>query len=217
MASKNIKFLHPPGSKLKRYFKSAVIQMKVIKGYRFGLDLARGIYLLCPQVNLASSRKGHVCVITGANRGLGLEVLKLLLQLNYTVILGVRNLEAVRLQLENICKSGINTTNVEVLSLDLKSLDSVSQFAEQILHKYDKIHMLINNAAMYQEKYEITENAVESHFQVNYLSHFLLTHSLLPRIKETASLDLKISCYIINVSSKIQEVPKLNVQNLTER
>jgi NAD(P)-dependent dehydrogenase (short-subunit alcohol dehydrogenase family) len=48
--------------------------------------------------------------------------------------------------------------------------------------------------------YEETVDGYESQFQVNYLSHFLLTKLLLPRMKET-SLKKEIACRIVNVSS----------------
>ncbi|OXA46322.1 Short-chain dehydrogenase TIC 32, chloroplastic [Folsomia candida] len=65
--------------------------------------------------------------------------------------------------------------------------------------------------------YEITENGYESQFQVNYLSHFVLTSLLLPRVKETSlRVDKHVACRIVNVSSVANYGGKIDFDELEE-
>ncbi len=64
--------------------------------------------------------------------------------------------------------------------MDLTSLQSVRDFAEEFKQKRQPLHLLINNAGIYSPPYGETKDGFESQFGVNYLSHFLLTVHLLP-------------------------------------
>ncbi len=75
-------------------------------------------------------------VITGANRGLGLEFVMQLLASGHQIIAGVRQIESMRIRHENLA----------VFSLDVSSSDSVNQFAEQIKTVTNQIDVLVNNA-----------------------------------------------------------------------
>jgi NAD(P)-dependent dehydrogenase (short-subunit alcohol dehydrogenase family) len=77
-------------------------------------------------------------------------------------------------------KSG--NLNISVKKLDLSSLDSVRQFAADILKNEPKLHILINNAgcAMFEKK--MTKDGLECQMQTNYFGHFLLTNLLIGMI-----------------------------------
>lgn len=64
--------------------------------------------------------------------------------------------------------------------------------------------------------YEKTEDNFESHFQVNFLSHFLLTNLLMARIKETAARK-NDPCQIVNTSSHAQRGGRIDFDELEER
>jgi NAD(P)-dependent dehydrogenase (short-subunit alcohol dehydrogenase family) len=55
----------------------------------------------------------------------------------------------------------------------------VRQAADQFKEKFNKLDVLINNAAVFLPKRSETEDGIETTFATNYLSHFLLTHLLL--------------------------------------
>lgn len=63
------------------------------------------------------------------------------------------------------------------MAIDLSSLRSISDCAEIIKSKFDKIDILINNAGVAYQKNERlkTYDGVEVHFGVNHLGHFYLT------------------------------------------
>ena len=83
---------------------------------------------------------------------------------------------------------------------DLASFAQVRELAEVILRDYDRLDVLVNNAGIGSAPDErlLSEDGHEFRFQVNYLSGFLLTRMLLPRLLETAP------SRIVNVSSLAQ-------------
>ncbi|XP_011692795.1 PREDICTED: retinol dehydrogenase 14-like [Wasmannia auropunctata] len=80
--------------------------------------------------------------------------------------------------------------------LDLCSLKSVRDCAKNLLMNEAAIHILINNAGVVTHPYEKTQDGNETTFQVNHLSHFLLTLLLLPKMQLSSP-----NCRIINVAS----------------
>ena len=75
-------------------------------------------------------------VITGANRGLGLEFVKQLLASGHQIIAGVRQIDSMPIRHEDLT----------VFALDVSSGDSVNQFAEQVKTITNQIDVLVNNA-----------------------------------------------------------------------
>lgn len=71
-------------------------------------------------------------------------------------------------------------------------------------------------AGIMNAPYEKTVDNFESHFQVNYLGHFLLTNLLLPRMKDTAAKK-NGPCQILNTSSHAQKGGNLNFDELETR
>jgi len=70
------------------------------------------------------------------------------------------------------------------MELDLASLDSVRRAAAQFLARGLPLHVLINNAGVYEvgPQRRVTRDGFELHFGTNHLGHFLLTHLLLERL-----------------------------------
>jgi len=145
-------------------------------------------------------RTGDVAVITGGARGLGVEVVRKMLQFDMQVYIGCRNIAAGNKMIEKLRAEGVDSGQAECLPLDLKSLQSVKKFAQQLNSKTDRVNILINNAGIMFVPYEETEDGFESHFQVNYLSHFYLTQLLQPSLVK-GSEKSKRNSRVVNVSS----------------
>ena len=96
------------------------------------------------------------------------------------------------------------------MHLDLASFDSVKKFAKEVLEKYPKVHVLINNAGVYFPLMDSqrTKEGHEMNFGVNHLGHFLLTKLLLDRIKESAP------SRIVIVSSGLHERGEIDIDDL---
>jgi len=124
---------------------------------------------------------GKTAVVTGANTGIGLEAAKILAARGATVILACRDLvkaEAAASQLS----SATPGARVETLHLDLASLASIRQAAEQLRARHHHLDLLINNAGVIHPAYARTEDGFELHFGTNHLGHFAFTGLLLDRL-----------------------------------
>ncbi|XP_012530391.1 retinol dehydrogenase 11 isoform X5 [Monomorium pharaonis] len=149
---------------------------------------------------------GKTAVITGANSGIGKETARDFYRRGARVILACRNIEVAEKAVEDIKNnppSGIDESEyrngageLAIYSLDLSSLKSVRNCAKNLLQNEATIHILINNAGVVLLPFQKTEDGFEMVFQINYLSHFLLTLLLLPKMQLSAP-----GCRIVNVSS----------------
>ncbi|XP_012522301.2 dehydrogenase/reductase SDR family member on chromosome X [Monomorium pharaonis] len=161
------------------------------------------------------SKPDKVAIVTGGSRGIGAEVVKKLLQCDMEVIIACRTTKAGEKFIHEIRKSGIASGRAKVYKLDNSSLESVREFAKQIKTDYDKIHILINNAAiMFPAVHKKTEDGYDEQWAVNYLSHFLLTSLLLPLLKTGGRPD---ECSrIVNVTSCAQDIATIDFDHIND-
>jgi NAD(P)-dependent dehydrogenase (short-subunit alcohol dehydrogenase family) len=75
--------------------------------------------------------------------------------------------------------------NLELRKLDLASLDSVKDFAEEYMANNGELHVLCNNAGVMAVPFEVTEDGFETHFGVNHLGHYALTAHLIQTLVDT--------------------------------
>jgi NAD(P)-dependent dehydrogenase (short-subunit alcohol dehydrogenase family) len=133
--------------------------------------------------------KDQVAIVTGANSGIGYETARALAQKGATVVMVCRNLEKAHRAAEKI-RERISPYRdsaglVEVMELNLSDLESVHQFADAFQARYDRLHLLINNAGTMHPPYSKTAQGFEMQFGVNHLGHFALTGLLLGRLIHT--------------------------------
>lgn len=159
-------------------------------------------------------RKDEVAIVTGGNRGIGLEVVKQLMRLQMHVIMACRNPADCTSLLKEL-SFDYPDGKVEAMTLDLSSLSSVREFAKKFLATQLPLHLLVNNAGIMITPYSLTSDGFESQFQVNYLSHFLLSHLLLPKLKQTGSADQHAR--IVNVSSCAAHPGIINFKDLQSK
>jgi len=149
---------------------------------------------------------GKVCVVTGANVGIGKETAKDFVRRGARVILACRDLEkAEQAKLEIIQDTGI-TNRVEVMHLDLSSFKSVRKFASELCAKEGKLDILVNNAGIAFHPRTMTTDGEEQVMQVNHLSSFLLTNLLTDLLKAAGS------ARVINLSSLAHTWAKDGIQ-----
>ncbi|REG94461.1 oxidoreductase [Algoriphagus antarcticus] len=148
------------------------------------------------------SLKGKVALVTGANIGLGYETALALAKKEATVILACRTLSKAHQAMKNILKE-VPGADLEIILLDLKSLDSVREFATEFAKKYDSLNLLIANAGIMMPPFQTTKEGFESQFGVNYLAHFLLANLLFPILKKTEKSRLVMLSSLAHKSGKI--------------
>ncbi|XP_077261870.1 retinol dehydrogenase 11 [Temnothorax americanus] len=153
--------------------------------------------------------QGRVFLVTGANSGIGRETAKELVKRKATVVMACRNVRSAKNAITEI-RSKIPTGELIPMELDLSSFSSIRDFANEALKKFPQIHVLINNAGVYAplKDHASTKDGFEIHFGVNHLGHFLLTHLLLDRLKESAP------SRIVVVTSKLLESGVIDFSNL---
>ena len=108
---------------------------------------------------------GKICIVTGANSGIGKETALGLAQMGARVIMVCRNAEKGKAALEEICRE-FGSSQVDLLIADMSSQASVRALAEQIQREYPRLDVLVNNAGA----------AAPGHTPVSY------THLTLPTI-----------------------------------
>jgi len=151
--------------------------------------------------------EGKICIITGANSGIGKATAIGLAKMNATIVMICRSKE----RGEEAQKDVIELTGnkkVDLLLCDLSSQESIRKFVSEFKSKYQKLHILINNAGVMLSKRGISVDGFEMNFAVNHLAPFLLTNLLLDELKKSAP------SRIINVSSAAHRMAKMNFDDL---
>ncbi len=128
--------------------------------------------------------KGKVCLVTGSGAGIGFETALALANQGATVIAIARNMEKVEKVIEDL-KSRSNNDHIDGFDVDLSSQKYIRIKAREIIEKYPKIDVLINNAGTWNSKLTYSDENIEMQFAVNHLAYFLLTHELLPALMKS--------------------------------
>jgi NAD(P)-dependent dehydrogenase (short-subunit alcohol dehydrogenase family) len=130
------------------------------------------------QTTKPMSMLGKTVLITGGSTGIGASTATRLAELGARLVVGCRDIEKGRFCFANHSQAA----NIDIFPLELGSFTSIRAFAAQVLIRYAKVDVLINNAGLIPRKYSLTEDGYELTFGVNFLGHFLLTQLLLDRL-----------------------------------
>jgi NAD(P)-dependent dehydrogenase (short-subunit alcohol dehydrogenase family) len=131
-------------------------------------------------------QKGRTAVVTGANGGLGLESARALAGAGAHVVMAARNQEKAAAALQDIRRT-VPEASLELVALDLGSLDSVREAAGQILQAHQEIDILLNNAGVMAVPEGTTADGFETQFGTNHLGHYALTALLMPAVLRAGS------------------------------
>lgn len=132
-------------------------------------------------------------LVTGANKGLGLETCRMLAQGGYRVFLTARSRErgeaaALALQAEGL--------NVAFLALDVADEESVLAAAAALSRRTDHLNALVNNAGVHSDEgMEFDTAVIRRSFETNALGPLLLTRALMPLLEKAGEAQ------VVNVSS----------------
>jgi retinol dehydrogenase 12 len=151
---------------------------------------------------------GKICLVTGATDGVGKVTARRLAQAGATVIGVGRNPEKIKAVVTEI---GDTVGSLEFMIADLSSQAQIRALVDEFKSKYDRLHVLVNNAGALFPTYRESVDGIEMTFALNHLSYFLLTTLLLDTICTSAP------ARIINVSSSAHEGNTINFDDLNHR
>lgn len=140
---------------------------------------------------------GKICLVTGANSGIGRATALGLAQRGATVVMVCRNSHKGEVARKEIQERSGNS-HVDLFVADLSSQQSIRQLVRDFQQKYTQLHVLLNNAGGLFPRGKVSPDGIEMTLAVNHLASFLLTNLLLDTIKANAP------ARIVNVSSAMQ-------------
>lgn len=135
-----------------------------------------------------------VCLITGANSGIGKATALQLARQGAQVVMVCRDPRRGQAAQQQIMRASGNAA-VDLLIADLASQRAVRQLASEVQSRYARLSVLINNAGVMLTRRSVTEDGIERTFAVNHLAYYLLANLLL------ALLEASAPARIVNVAS----------------
>ena len=128
---------------------------------------------------------GRRVIMTGATNGIGLAAARELARRGAHLAIVARSRARAADAVEQITAAAPGAS-VDVLDADLASQASVRRLAAEILDRYPRIDVLVNNAGAMHGSRQLTEEGLERTWAVNHLAPFLLTTLLLERLVASA-------------------------------
>jgi NAD(P)-dependent dehydrogenase (short-subunit alcohol dehydrogenase family) len=132
----------------------------------------------------------RVAVVTGANRGIGLEVARQLGERGVHVVLGARDPS----------KAPLSGAAFDARQLDVTRPDDACALAEELYERYGRLDILVNNAAIHYDTWQRAADAdltvVREALETNLLGAWQLTQRMLPLLRRSRHPR------IVNVSSE---------------
>jgi NAD(P)-dependent dehydrogenase (short-subunit alcohol dehydrogenase family) len=137
---------------------------------------------------------GGIALVTGASRGIGLEVVRQLAQRGFTTVLGSRDADKGRAAAE-----GLGGLDVDPRRLDVAEPDSVRALASAVEDEYGRLDVLVNNAGIHYDTWESGVDAdldlVHDALETNLFGAWRTTQACLPLLRRSEH------GRIVNVSS----------------
>jgi NAD(P)-dependent dehydrogenase (short-subunit alcohol dehydrogenase family) len=136
------------------------------------------------------SQENTVALVTGANRGIGLETARQLGQKGITVLVGARKQADAEKTAAALKSEGIDALP---LKLEVTSPEDRAAAVTYISEKFGKLDILINNAGVNGSHglepivIETTDEELQSIFATNFFAVHALTRDLLPLLKKSAA------------------------------
>lgn len=125
---------------------------------------------------------GKICMVTGASAGIGKAVSASLAARGATVVMVCRSAERGERAIAEILRQHPEA-KLDMLLADLSQQAEIRLLVEAYRSRYDRLDVLINNAAVLTRKRTLTVDGIETMFAVNHLAYFLLTNLLLPSLR----------------------------------
>lgn len=136
---------------------------------------------------MASSDK-RIALVTGANKGIGMETVRQLAETGATVFLGARDEQRGRTTADALAARGLNVTFVR---LDLHDVAGIADAALTIKSAYGRLDILVNNAGIVDPGDAVPSSAsidsVRRIFDTNFFGTLMVTQAMLPLLRKSDS------------------------------
>ncbi|GIW21719.1 MAG: short-chain dehydrogenase [Candidatus Sericytochromatia bacterium] len=147
-----------------------------------------------------------IILVTGANKGIGLEIVKQLAELKHSVILTSRN--------ENLGIKAVNSLkeknlNVDYHQLEVTSDESIEKAFDYVKNKYGKLDVLINNAGVFLENQENSSffncdiDIIKQTMEINFFGALKVSKKFVDLLKQSDD------ARIINMSSGMGQLSEM--------
>ncbi|MFT6054914.1 MAG: NAD(P)-dependent dehydrogenase (short-subunit alcohol dehydrogenase family) [Roseivirga sp.] len=150
---------------------------------------------------------GKICLITGANAGIGYAISLGLAKMGANVVMVCRDKSRGKIALAEL-KEKSNNSSISLYIADLSSQSSIRQLVTDFKKDFGQLDILINNAGVITPIRTLTTDGLETQFALNHLAPFLLTELLLDSLKSSDS------ARIINISSNAHQIANINFDDL---
>lgn len=143
--------------------------------------------------------RNKLCVVTGANSGIGKETGRAFAEQKAYVVMICRNEQRAQ-QARQELVDDTGHSGIEIMLADLAIQHDVREVADQISEKFEKVDILVNNAGIIADQHEETIDGIEKTLAINHLAPFLLTNLLLDDLKKSSD------ARVVNVASEVHRV-----------
>jgi NAD(P)-dependent dehydrogenase (short-subunit alcohol dehydrogenase family) len=151
-----------------------------------------------------TARSSKIVLITGANKGIGLETARQLSNRGCHVVIGVRNAKAGEAAMARLAKE---KGKASLLELDVSNSKSVTCAATEFANQFDRLDVLINNAGIYPDEgltiLTIPRQQLTETFQTNTFGPVEVTQAFLPYLRKAKG------ARVINMSSGYGQIEEL--------
>jgi NAD(P)-dependent dehydrogenase (short-subunit alcohol dehydrogenase family) len=141
--------------------------------------------------------KAKIVVVTGANKGIGLEIVNQLAKQGHVVVLTARDAQKGK---EAANRLSTRDLKVHFVKLDVTSEADINNLKDYLDEHFQKLDVLINNAGILignENSLKVSKELVQQHLDTNFLGSLLLSQKLIPLLKKSED------ARIINFSSSM--------------
>jgi NAD(P)-dependent dehydrogenase (short-subunit alcohol dehydrogenase family) len=143
-------------------------------------------------------KTARIALVTGANKGIGLEIARQLGDAGVLVLIGARDAGRVQEAVDTLSSAGLQVTSV---AIDLNDHASIAAAAETIRADHGRLDILVNNAGIVDaEDGPPTTGAPEAARRImdtNFVGTLAVTQAMLPLLRESKA------ARIVNLSSSL--------------
>jgi NAD(P)-dependent dehydrogenase (short-subunit alcohol dehydrogenase family) len=158
-------------------------------------------------IKTEKSMIGKICLVTGANAGIGRAISLGLAEMGATVVMVCRSKPRGEATMTELKEKSANSS-IFLFIADLSIQSSIRQFVSDFMKKFSRLDILINNVGVISQKRLVTEDGLEMQFALNHLAPFLLTDLLLGLLKTSGS------ARIITISSNAHQTANIDFDDL---